>query len=479
MNPHFATLILLAWTLPLLSSDASDGLPDTLIVSPEQELELKVAQSGALVEAAWNGGVLSPVDPILRAPSSGDHWLAIASRDWAGNSSELRWVQIRVDDEPPTLSLTIDPEPIDPEPIDGGNGPLWVPPGALAVAEAHDALAGLLRLEIQAGDDTPSTTEDSLHHVLPSAEGEIRPVAVAVDRVGHRSIRALALSVDATAPHGTFAVLGPELSPQAAGDPHILAPSSRVEASLWDDGSGLADWRLKINDREADKARLEGPWTPGEHRIEILASDRVGNVGQIGPWRILVDAAGPEISWRVQDEGVINDAGQQVYRPPIQVEISAEDHPAGPRGLEASTDDGKTFQPVDGPLAIDLERLHLRAIDRVGNTTTETASWRLDDEAPVIRLHRADGTLVEGQIQILVGDTLHPEVVDDGAGLREAHHRFVRDFPHGLVDTESRPLPTVFDFPAAGSWRLIIHAIDRLGQSSNRQWDLKVKKGKD
>jgi len=134
-------------------------------LGPGDRIALQPAEPGAGVEAALDGGPLRPVDGMLEGPAEGDHWLAVASRDRAGNLSPVRWIRLRVDDQPPVVELLTEPLPV----VVAGKS--WVPPGSRAVARAVDAQAGLASLGLQVGDQRQETSQGELVGELPQAGG--------------------------------------------------------------------------------------------------------------------------------------------------------------------------------------------------------------------------------------------------------------------------------------------------------------------
>lgn len=471
-----ATIIWLAWILLAWPNEAPAASPDAvaavaatgdLVIAPGTEIQLRVTP-GDTIEVAWNGGPLLPMQPPLRAPASGSHWLALASRDRVGNPSTVRWTRVLVDDQPPTVVLTTEPPAV----TNGDRS--WIPPNAIAVAEAEDELGGLGRLEIHLGQSMQGGDQSSFKRALPATEGPVHPVARAIDRVGLTTEASLALHVDAAPPQGKFHITGPHI----AAALHLLAPSARIEAQIDDNESGLANSTTWINGRQASVELLAGPWNPGEYQVQVVATDRVGNEGQIGPLSFVVDGSGPILHWRLQGESVVDEEGRRIYRPPVELEVSAEDAPAGLANLELSLDDA-LFEPLESPVTLHQEHVVLRATDRLGQTTTETATWRLDGEAPEYRLRTGGMDIAPGALSIKIGEELRPVVHHEVAGIRHASYRFVHGFPLRRVEGESRQLPKVFSFPATGDWRLIIDATDRLGNTSSSQWDIVVTKEKD
>lgn len=428
-------------------------------------MELPAPEPGVRVEAALNGGALRPVESALDAPQSGDHWLAVASRDAAGNRSPVRFLRVRVDDAPPIVELSTDPTP-----INGDDGQLWLPPAAHAVAMATDALAGVGHLEIShsVGNERKTSQGDSLRLPLPD-NGRVLISATARDRVSHQANAELEVHIDGTGPQGQIQLVGP----QTDGTPIVVAPSIRAEAQINDTESGLDSWKAFQDGEETAPEAWQGPWSAGGHTVEAVAVDKVGNESRIGPVGFVVDADGPEIRWRLEGESLSDTNGTVFYRAPVTLDLEAGDAPAGVATIEAA-EDGASFAPWAGALLLDVESLRLRATDRVGNVTTETASWNVDRDPPDLSVKVRD-TLIspDENVEVAIGEALVLEAKDE-VGVAEAMHRIER--------REDRPgsggayrMPTLLRFESAGEWRLTLEATDRFGHQSSMTIQVSVR----
>lgn len=450
----------------------------SLIVGPGETLVLEAPEAGVELEAALGGGPLKPLAECspaggctLEAPASGDHWLAVAGRDRAGNLSPLRWVRLRVDSEPPRVELEPSPAPVN-------RDRRWMPPRSTVTASAADDLAGVTRLFLAAGEEIEEVAEPSGVIELPlSSEVTVR--AWALDDAGNRSAETtLDLAIDSTPP-----VV--EIRPACQPSPHntatvVVAPDCRIAVEVRDGDSGVAEWTPAIDGEGATVEGLTGPWTAGLHAIEVTALDAVGNRARVGPFAFVADAAGPEIAWRVSSEGAQGAGGETFYRPPVTVTVAAEDSPAGLDRLSAST--GASHEPIAGSLEVDGDRLLLRAVDGVGNVSEVEAKWRLDIAPPEIYLETDGGDAVSpgSTLELERGASVRFRTVDEGAGVESATYSLRVESADILRHwwwwpPLDEPLPERLVFPWAGELELSVEAVDRLGNRRKVRWHVVVR----
>jgi hypothetical protein len=408
----------LTWTAaaaPAAASDPSDGggaTPEaTLVVAAGERLTVAPPDAADRVEGALDGGVLEPLPGgVVEAPrDAGPHWLATVTRDAAGVASEVRWVRLVVDAEPPRLEIEVEP------PAVRLGERWWTSPAARAVAVATDAPAGVARCVIRcgaAGGEEVTGEDDSaadgagtgLRAACALAAGArsegaaLEVVARAEDRVGNVAETARRdLWIDATPPSARLEVDG--WSVAAAVGP-VLAPSARLTVVTGDAGAGVAGVEMQL-DGEAVES-LDGLAT-GEHEAVVVALDAVGNRSPQARLRFGYDDEAP----RLGAEWVL--AGGV----PVRLVVRAEDAPAGLATLEwaapgerwvavpagtartlSSFDDagvrraitldlpvGRGVGTDPGPLAAPATTLRLAAVDRVGNRREITLPWPADEAA--------------------------------------------------------------------------------------------------
>lgn len=346
------------------------------------------------VEAALDGGVMLPVPGgVVEAPRQpGGHWLATVTRDAAGTTSEVRWVRLVVDADPPRLEIDLEPPPV----LRGER--LWTAPAARAVARAWDEPAGVARCTVRcgatqveaqaAGDGERAEAECALPAVAP-----VVVVASAEDRVGNRfETERRDLWIDAAAPWVSLDVDGWTVA-GAVGP--VLAPSARLVVGTGDEESGVAAVEMRLDGETVESL---GELTTGEHRAEVVAVDAVGNRSPAAALDFGYDAEAPrlEAGWVLADGA------------PVRLRLRAEDAPAGLAALEwaplggggwnavpaslavtlASLDSAGVRRsieieiPVAGtagasgsPVAVPPGGLRLAAVDRVGNRSETSLPW--------------------------------------------------------------------------------------------------------
>lgn len=435
-----------------------------------EEVRLARPEPGARVEAAFDGGILLPVPGSIASPEAGDHWLAVASRDRAGNLSAVRWVRVRVDAEPPRLELETRPAPVADE-----AGRHWLPPGAAVVARAADDLAGVERVRLDLGGRSEEATGAELTVELP-ASGTLTVRGSATDRVANRSPESvLELSIDDRPPEIEIRVAGPGYPKRPATSkgrcsrpPAGSKPSHGTRRAV--SPAGLPGSPATTSRRTPGGV----PWSLGAHIVEAVADDRVSNRGRDGPYRFTTDGAGPEIRWRVITAGATDDPGETYYLPPVEVMAEASDQPAGLHRLWSSTD-GATFEVLEGPVTIASERLWLKASDRAGNLSEVEARWQLDVEPPEFLLAAPGGspTAAGGRPSVARGAAIAVTARDLGVGVASVTYELNRGWP---VPQPSKPLGERIVCRRLGSYTLTIEAIDRLGNTFRGEWEVFVRR---
>jgi hypothetical protein len=452
------------------------------VAAPSAALLPRAQQEGERLEAAWDGGLLRPLDGLLEAPESGDHWLALASRDAAGNLSPLRFVLVRVDGEPPAVHLELEPAPVAGEAGDHAEHPVrWLPPRARGRLWAEDSPAGVARVTLTSGSgvETAEFPRSEVGVTLP-ASGEVVLSGWAEDRVGNRSPeQRLTARVDGEPPRCRIEARGPWIEAEeetgedgAAAPRVVLGPGATLEAAAEDGESGVAGRRACLDGAEVGEAGSaapgwQGPWKPGRHRAELAVTDRVGNESRCR-LPFLLDAEPPKLAWRVTSSrarGTVLWQGESVHRPPVTIEVSATDG-VGVDRIEWS-EDGESFSPLPPELVTSRSSLVLRAVDRVGNSGQVRAAWRLDGEAPQVRLRLPDGSAAEpgAHPEIVFGQTVTLEMDDPGSGVAQRR-----------VWLNASPLAAAraIDFESPGKHLLEVEAHDGVGNRRRAAWEIRV-----
>lgn len=413
-----------------------------------------------MVETALDGGVLQPASLPWRAPESGDHWLALAARDAAGNVSPIRWIWLRVDGAPPAVTLATEPGPA----VDEAGGS-WLPPNAVARAVADDGDgSGVAETGLAVNGSQRNGGDETLTAPLP-AEGSVRIESWAVDVVGNRGPgQSMDVRIDGKGPRAQMEIEGAVIE---VGDVLAAAPGVRVVVTVGDEESGLASWQPLIDGAVGEPSALAGPWPAGPRQVVVTSVDRVGNRAETPPFRFTVDAEPPEILWQVLTAGVEGEDGETWRQPPVRLSAQASDTLAGVDALFWSEDGGE-WLPVEGDLETSRSALRLKAVDRVGNARELNPRWRYDFAAPALGL-TLDGEPLPPNAdfrEVAVAQLIEVELADAGCGLGESRY--------SMDGVTWKPAPDSFIFYKKGEYELRIEAVDRLGNRASQVWRLKV-----
>ena len=402
------------------------------------------------LEAAWGNGVLMPVSEPFLAPTTGDHWLALAATDRAGVRSDIHWVRVRVDDTAPTVQLELSPPVLSSR---------WLPAGSEIRVVASDDLAGVARAWIESsGGDLGEIAE-------LGEEGELWVVGHAVDGVGHaESTERLEIAVDATPPHTVLHLEGAqvELSGRTvtAGDVRVV-----VEA---DDGAGCGvdGWEARVDGAAAEPTALGGPWSEAAHTVTVLATDRVGNRSAARSITFEVDATPPRLTAEITSRRTIAGDGPVWVRLPVTVVVSADDELAGVAAIEAQVSGGWHEVHNETVTIGSGDGVMLRAVDRVGNPVETQMTWLVDGEHPEVWLEGDAGRVPPGILRVRQGAVFRLDAEDHGSGMDELRYRIDRG-------AWSDP-PDRFEFRHWGERTLEVVAADRLGHRVEASWQVVV-----
>ena len=114
----------------------------------------------------------------------------------------------------------------------------------------------------------------------------------------------LAVPDDADPPVATLTFTGPQAS---VNDSMVVGPGFSIGVAIDDAGTGVARWWPIINGLEAAESDLAGPWETGEHTVQVVAVDAVGNQGQSEERKFYYDPDPPQLSWGLQGIGEFGD----------------------------------------------------------------------------------------------------------------------------------------------------------------------------
>jgi hypothetical protein len=246
----------------------------------------------------------------------------------------------------------------------------------------------------------------------------------------------------------------------------IVGPTTRAEARLVDEQSGLEGWVPFLDRAETDESAWGGPWEAGDHELAGHALDRVGNRRDLEAVRVHVDVTPPEIHWEIRAEAVVESGGRRVYGPPVEVHARAEDGEAGVARLEWSPA-GQDWRSISGPVETSAPSLILRGVDRVGNAVETAVQWVLDETAPAIdvRLPSGDAVPPGGPIRVRDGEFITVAARDDEAGVGTLVYS---------LDRRSWKSAERIRFVGTRRSELRVRAEDRLGNVGLATWVVEV-----
>ncbi len=423
-----------------------------MVAPPGGTLTLEVPTPGTTVEAALDGGVMTPVpDRQLVTPPEGVHWLAVRSRSPLGIGSAVRWTLLVVDGTPPELELTVAPDPVE------AGGHRWVPRGAAVHLTASDATAGVAETALFV-DGVPVSGPDS---TTLDDEGPVVITARAEDRVGNHSERRLELVVDGTPP----AVRLETGQPAVRGDAGlVVAAATPFHLSAEDSGSGVASTFLELDGQTVAPDRLQEPWPAGEHTLSATAEDGVGNRTQPVELRFIVDTEPPSILCKARGAAEATIKGHRWFRTPLQVTCTVDDDLAGVASVVRRDADlwttGATF------VLSDRDTVTVRGTDRVGNTVERTFRWAVDNDPPEPILRSVEGQPVGPAVTLATGEALVPGAVDRDSGTATIAYR--------IGGGAWIPIAGPIRFRHAGRYDLELRACDALGNCTKRSWIIEV-----
>ena len=445
------------WTLLLISSLLTDPLPELVFSQPGARLPIQAGSDGARVEVCLDSGLAMPLNE-LRAPDEGRHMLAMIARDALGNVSPARWYLLQIDGSPPALTLTFSNQAV----VDDA-GQSWLPPGTEVDFKASDSLSGVAQTEL--------TVNGQVHRApsgltLPlNQPGANQLTANAQDAVGNASepVHALVF-LDDQPPQGKLELKGLQ---QRKDGQLFTGPNLQIVAQIEDRQSGLAQWTPHLNGLPVDPARWLGPWQEGAYSASATAMDRVGNQTETESITFFVDAAPPKISHSITSQTFTNANGETFVALPISLNAQALDHHFGACNIEFY-EPGSGWQPLDGPVTLEMPTVTLRTRDPLGNAISETLEWAIDRQPPELKLRdAANRERPPGDtIHLSIGGELFPDINDPGAGLSSAEFR--------MGDEPFRPVPDWFRFRKKDTFTLVIKATDLLGNQTQHQWRIHI-----
>ncbi|HEY8628684.1 MAG TPA: Ig-like domain-containing protein [Gaiellaceae bacterium] len=386
-------------TLTSTASDAGSGLAGLVTY----EYRTHPAGTWTATPAAWDTTLLADGGYDLRATAI----------DRAGNSQQSNVANVRVDNTPPTISLTA--------PADGGYVNAASPDPYSLAGTANDAGSGVKQVEFfQCSDTSIGCATGTWSSVGIHAAPGPYSVAWAIPADGHRALRAVAtdnadrtasslvdVTVDRTPPDTTIITKPGDPSNEAS--PTFTFSSteagSTFECSL--DGGAFGP---------CSSPDVLAALTDGTHDFAVRAIDPAGNTdASPATWTWLTDLTPPTAT---MDNPGVNVRG-------VVSLTSSQDDPGGANAsgvasvsYEYSADGGTSWAPTPAswdtaPITDGIYQLRVIVVDNAGNQTIDTlaADVRVDNTAPSSS-QDDPGQYLRGSIT-LTGSAADP---DDPAG---------------------------------------------------------------
>lgn len=302
--------------------------------------------------------------------AEGRHRLAFRSIDNLGNEEQEKSAVVNVDLTAPVSAIQTGAPRLD------ADGKLLVSGSTRFTITANDSFSGLERTEYRVDNGQwlsylPFTLNTEGAHLI-----EYR----AVDKAGNsEQPRALAVTVDLSAPATTLAMGDPKL--ESAGRT-VIAEKTAINLSAEDNLAGIARIEYRLND---------GPWkeyapftisAKGGHALEFRSVDRLGNVEEARLKVLEVDATPPLTTLQVAAPKFQDGAAMFVSDETLFT-LAAGDPQAGVATTEYRLDDKEwttaaSFKvPDEGRHSVAF-----RSTDRFGNREEERTIQIVVDKTP-------------------------------------------------------------------------------------------------
>ena len=379
-----ATGAVVSGTVNLVGS-ASDASPASPPVTFEYKLHSSPSSAYTATGASWNTTTLPAGDGLydLRATATDD----------ASNTTKVENTSIRVDNAPPTVSITAPPAAI--------NGS--VPSPTTFAANASDGSgSGVAQVQfLECSDQSnncatgiwsplgtvPSPGPYSVSWPIPAADGNHALAAVATDNAGHPATAIRNVAVDRTAPSTT--ILTKPSDPSSVTTPSFTftssEPGSTFECRI--DGGSFAPCTSPRN--------LSG-LSDNAHTFDVRATDAAGNTDSTpDSWTWHRDTNNPT--------GTLTSPGanirQTVTLTSTETDPAANGYASGLKSVSYEySSDGTTWAPIGtlnsapfdtilwntSAVADGVYQLRIVVEDVAGNTTTSSTvpNIRIDNTPP-------------------------------------------------------------------------------------------------
>ncbi len=333
-------------------------------------------------EADQNGQFTVVLDERL---SDGTHTIEIVAEDASGNISIPTPITVEVDEAAPNPPVVTGPTD-----LADGTGPITGTAEAGATVIVRDENGKEL------GRDTAD--EDGDFEIVldePLSEGEHELELVAEDKVGNTStVTPVTVDIDTEAPDKPVVTSPSDL---ADGTGPITGTAEPGATVIIRDEDGTELGRGTADEDGDFEIVLDEPLTEGDHTLEVIAEDTVGNVSDPTETTVDIDTEAPDKPIVTSPADLADGTGPITGTTEPGATVIIRDENGTELGRGTANDDGDFEIVLDEPLTEGDHKLEVVAEDKVGNVSDPTETTvDIDTEAPDKPVVTSPGDLADG-----------------------------------------------------------------------------------
>ena len=348
----------------------------TVIVRDEDGTEL--GRGTANEDGDWTVELDQPL-------TDGKHDLVVVAEDKVGNVSDPTETTVDIDTEAPDKPIVTSPSD-----LADGTGPITgtAEPGSTVIIRDED---GTELGRGEADEDGNWTVELD----QPLAEGDHKLEVIAEDKVGNVSKPTeTTVDVDTEAPNKPMVTSPSDL---ADGTGPITGTAEPGATVIVRDEDGTELGRGTANDDGDFEIVLDEPLSEGEHTLEVVAEDKVGNVSDPTEVTVDIDTEAPDKPIVTSPADLADGTGPITGTAEPGSTIIIRDENGKEIGRDTANDDGDWVVELDQPLSDGEHDLVVVAEDKVGNTSEPTETTvDIDTEAPAAPVLEGFDDIVDG-----------------------------------------------------------------------------------
>ncbi|WP_412163108.1 Ig-like domain-containing protein [Curtobacterium flaccumfaciens] len=318
--------------------------------------------------------------------NDGGHKLELIAEDKAGNTSNPTDTTVDIDTEAPDGPVVTSPSD-----LSDGKGPIsgTAEPGSTVIIRDED---GNELGRGEANDDG----DFSIELDEPLDDGEHKLELIAQDDAGNSSDETkTTVDVDTKAPTAPV-VTSP--SDVADGKGPISGTAEPGSTVIIRDEDGNEIGRGEANDDGDFSIELDEPLDDGEHKLELIAEDKAGNISTPTPVTIDVDTEAPDAPVVTSPKDLADGKGPITGTAEPGSIVIIRDEDGNEIGRGEANDDGDFSIELDEPLDDGEHKLELIAQDDAGNTSEETKTTvDVDTDAPEAPVVTSPSDLADGK----------------------------------------------------------------------------------